>query len=141
MLRNKMAEFRNGVFTQSLERSHRSKGTSHMKKSHKAHHPSSQSWNVSSSSISSAMSCASNETGDDSAEQNIRSKLKKIKKEGKIKHTVRSRKVCLNLGFSGLIYDWYDIAQSAPHEPIDCGFHEILSAAIAKLVQNLGTKK
>ena len=81
MLRNKMAEFPNSLFTQSVARSHRDKEKSHKKKAHKPHHTSSQSWNVSSSSFSSTMPWRSSCTSDDS-EQNIRSKLKKIKKEG-----------------------------------------------------------
>ncbi len=77
-----MAEFPNGMFTQTVGRSHRDKGVSHKKKTHKAHHTSSQSWDVSSSSFSSPISCSSSCTSEDSG-QNIRSKLKKIKKEGK----------------------------------------------------------
>ena len=76
-----MAEFPNRVVTQTVERSHRDTGIPHKKKSHKVHHKSSQSWNVSSSSLSPPVSCQSSYTSGDS-EQNIRSKLKKIKKEG-----------------------------------------------------------
>lgn len=86
-----MAEFPNKVFTQSVGRSHRDKGISHKKKIHKPRHTSSRSWDVSTSSFSSTMSCPSSFTSDDS-EQNIRSKLKKIKKEGKRLRAKRPRK-------------------------------------------------
>ena len=78
-----MAEFPNKLFTQSVTRSHGDKEKSHKKKTHKPHHTTSQGWNVSSSSFSSGMSWPSGCTSDESvSEQNIRSKLKKIKKEG-----------------------------------------------------------
>ena len=79
---NKMAEFPNSVFTQSVARTHRDKQKSGNKKIHKQHHTSSQSWNVSSSSVSPGMSWPSSCTSDVRGEQNIRTKLKKIKKEG-----------------------------------------------------------
>jgi hypothetical protein len=78
-----MAEFPNRMFTQTVGRSHQDKRIPHKKKTHKVHHETSQSWNVSSSSLSSAVSRQSESscTSEDS-EQNIRSKLKKIKREG-----------------------------------------------------------
>ena len=77
-----MAEFPNRVFAQSVARSSRDNEKSHKKKTHKVQRTSSQSWNVTSSSFSPTMPWPASCTSDD-REQSIRSKLKKIKKEGK----------------------------------------------------------